>query len=123
MTWILKDDESSEGFAECSAFQNGLQNAEKNIVDNQAEPLSELELALSALDRTDVSFNLFRHNTETNAYMIRKVLIIGKLGWSDNTSRFTTTGWTVDHHDWFNQSSDRPVGSPVNGSNSKLPYN
>ena len=87
MTWILKDDESSEGFAECSAFQNGLQkwsaNAEKNIVDNQAEPLSELELAFSALDRTNVSFNLFRHYTEKNAYMIRKVLIIGKLVWSD----------------------------------------
>ena len=83
MTWILKDDESSEGFAECSAIQNGLQNAEKNIVDNQAEPLSELELAFSALDRTNVSFNLFRHYTEKNAYMIRKVLIIGKLGRSD----------------------------------------
>ena len=87
MTWILKGNESAPGFAECSAFQNGLQkwsaNAEKNIVDNQAEPLSELELAFSALDRTNVSFNLFRHYTEKNAYMIRKVLIIGKLGRSD----------------------------------------
>ena len=76
MTWILQDEESSEGFAECSAFQNGLQNAKKNIVDNQVEPLSES-------DRTNVSFNLFRHYTETNVYMIRKVLIIGKLGRSD----------------------------------------
>ena len=103
MTWIRKDDESSESFAECSAFQNGLQNAEKAIVDNQAEALSEtlsetlsefeltlselelaeLELALSAQDRSNVSFNLFRHYTETNAYMIRKVLIFSKLGRSD----------------------------------------
>ena len=83
MTWILKDDESSEGFAECSAFKNGLQNAEKNIVDNQAESLSELELAFPAFERTNVSFNLFRHYTETNAYMIRKVLIFSKLGRSD----------------------------------------
>ena len=89
MTWILKGNESSPGFAECSAIQNGLQNAEKNIVDNQAEPLSEYELALSVLDRTNVSFNLFRHYTETNAYMIRKVLIFSKLGRS-NMFKFMT---------------------------------
>ena len=72
MTWILKDDESSPGFAECLAFKNGLQNAEMNIVGNQARPWL-----------STVSFNLFRHYTQTNTYMIRKVLIIGKLGRSD----------------------------------------
>ena len=68
---MLKGD-GSQGFSECTAFQNGLQSAEVNIVANEAMPWSDT-----------VSFNLFRHYTVTNIYMIRKVLIIGKLGRSD----------------------------------------
>ena len=69
---MLKDDGSSQGSAECSAFQKGLGSAAEKIVANMAQTWSPT-----------FKFNLFRHYTEKNIYMIRKILNIGTIGRSD----------------------------------------
>ena len=69
---MLKDDGSSQGSAECSAFQKGLADAAEKIVANQAQLWSYT-----------FKFNLFRHYTEKNIYMIRNILNNCTFGRSD----------------------------------------
>ena len=60
---MLKGDGSSQGSAECSAFENGLKSAQENIISNDETDSS-----------STIKFNLFPHHTEKNIYMIRKGL-------------------------------------------------
>ena len=58
-----KDEGSSQGFTECSAFQKGLKKSEEKIVSSE-----------STVSSSSFKLNLFRHYTERNIYMIRNGL-------------------------------------------------